>query len=116
MSRIRQWTLIASLKGSTIHRYDLYVQETDKTYQDIRPNLGLIDIQGRYCVRNIGNEPKITTDGLIRVQAETTTSRGFLPFFPIDVPIRIDGPLHCRLTLTDTEEHSVSQDFELREV
>ncbi len=103
-------------KGTTIQRYDLYIRETDKTYQNIRPNLGLIDIQGRHCVRNIGNEPKITADGLIRVQAETMSPRGFLPFFPLDAPILITGPVHCRLTVTDTGGNSMSQDFELREV
>src|SRR6266481_4734500 len=103
-------------KGTTIQRYDLYIRESDKTYQNIRPNLGLIDIQGRHCVRNIGNEPKITTDGLIRVQAETMSPRGFLPFFPLDAPILTTGPVHCRLTVTDTGGNSMSQDFELREV
>ena len=103
-------------KGATVQRYDLYIRETDKTYQNIRPNLGLIDIQGRYCVRSIGNEPKVTTDGLIRVQAETTSPRGFLPFFPLDAPILVTGPVHCRLTVTDTDGNSTSQEFELREV
>ncbi len=103
-------------KGTTIHRYDLYVQETDKTYQDIKPNLGFIDIQGRHCVRNIRDEPKVTTDGLIRVQPETTTSRGFLPFFPLDAPILITQPVHCRLTVIDMDGNSASQEFELREV
>ncbi len=103
-------------KGATVQRYDLYVRETDKTYQNIRPNLGLIDIQGRHCVRNIGNEPKVTTDSLIRVQAESMSPRGFLPFFPLDAPILITGPVHCRLTVTDTDGNSTSQEFELREV
>jgi hypothetical protein len=103
-------------RGTTIHRYDLYVHETDKTYQDIRPNLGFIEIQGRYCVRSIRDEPKITTDGLVRVQPETTTSRGFLPFFPLEAPVQITGPVHCRLTVTDMDGNSTSQEFELREV
>jgi diguanylate cyclase (GGDEF)-like protein len=103
-------------KGATVQRYDLYVQETAKTYQNIRPNLSFIDIQGRHNIRNIGSEPKITTDGLIRVQPDTTTARGFLPFYPLDAPISIDGPVHCRLTFTDTDGNSTSQEFELREV
>jgi len=103
-------------KGSTISRYDLYVSETDKTYEKIRPNLVYINLQGRYCVRDISNEPKITKDGLIRLEPETVSPRGFLPFFPLDAPTRISGPLHCRLTLTDTDGHLASQDFQLREV
>src|SRR5260370_13736410 len=103
-------------KGLTIQRYDLYIRETDKTYHNIRPDFGLIDIQGRHCVRNIGNEPRITTDGLIRVPAETMSPRGFLPFFPLAAPTLITGPVHCRLTVTDTNENPTSQEFELREV
>jgi hypothetical protein len=103
-------------KGRTIHRYSLYIGETDKTYPNIRPNLELIDIRGRHCVRNIGNEPKITRDGLIRVPPDTTSERGFLPFFPVDAPTLITGPVHCRLTVTDTDDESESQEFELREV
>jgi TIR domain-containing protein len=103
-------------KGSTIVRYDIYVREADKTFENIRPNLSLLDIRGRFCVRNIGNETRITTDGLIRIQPDTTTIRGFLPFFPLAAPIRVDGTLHCRLTMTDTDGNSVSQEFELHEV
>jgi len=103
-------------KGATIQRYDLYVHETHKTYQDIPPNLGMLNIQGRHCLRHIGNESRITSDGLIRLQPETMTPRGFLPFFPLDAPILVNGPVHCRLTLTDTDGDSVSREFELREV
>lgn len=102
-------------RGATVQRYDLYVRETDKTYENIRPNLSFIDVQGRRCVRNIGGEPRVTTDGIIRVQADTTTPRGFLPFYPVDAPISIEGPVHCRLTVTDTDGNSTSHEFELRE-
>jgi len=42
--------------------------------------------------------------------------RGFLPFFPLEAPTLVTGPVHCRLTVTDTNENSTSQEFELREV
>ncbi len=103
-------------RGATVQRYDLYIRENDKTYANIRPNLGFIDIQGRRCVRNISGEPRVTTDGIIRVQADMTTPRGFLPFYPLDAPISIEGPIHCRLTVTDTDGNSTAQEFELREV
>jgi TIR domain len=103
-------------KGKTVHRYNLHIRETHKTYPNIHPNLDLVDIRGRHCVRDIGNEPRVTRDGLIRVPADTTCERGFLPFFPLDAPIQISGPVHCTLTVTDTNDESVSQDFELHEV
>src|SRR3974377_2073852 len=84
-------------RGSTINRYDLYIAETGKTYEKIQPNLVYIHLQGRHCVRAISTEQKITKNALIRLEPETVSPRGFLPFFPVDAPTRVSGSVHCKL-------------------
>lgn len=103
-------------KGLAIDKYELLITETNQLCEEIKPNLSFIWLQGRYCVRDITSEPKITTDGLIRVPAGSISLRGFLPFYPLQTPPRIDGKLHCRLTVHTTDKQTASQLFELSEV
>jgi hypothetical protein len=71
----------------------------------------------------------LSRTGNIGIEAESATDHGVLVFFIpnlnfqqfTDAGLRMQseerkfGTLHCRLTLTDTTESSVTQEFELQE-
>lgn len=116
------------LRHSTVNNYEIEIMEFKKKFSGVRPIEGQCAFQGRgaqHCL----NPATISRTGNIAIEPEKTTDRGILRFIVSDtllqnlkgVGLQMDPgtrkfpPLHCRLTLTDTEGWSASQLFVLNE-
>lgn len=116
-------------KNSTIDRYEVEIVELQMSRPNLRPKEGQNMIQGRHCQFALLPASVLSTTGAVRIGAETATNRGILLFFVPEVGLqqfvnaglhmngeqRKFGALTCRLTLTDTSQSSVTQEFQLRE-
>ncbi len=116
-------------RNSSVNCYQVEIVELRRSFADIRPREGLSSVQGRHCVQGLNSAGALSSTGVIRIAAESTTDHGTLFFSVSDVSLEMfaaeglhmRGPerkfpdLHCRLTLTDTTGSSATAEFELHE-
>lgn len=118
-------------RNAVIQEFQVEITELHQTFPDLKPVEGLQTMPGRYGVQGINPNSILSTTGLIKINAEDTTNRGSLIFFLREVSLQVFAAnglrmmmgnqrkfpsLHCRLTLTDTNQSSAFADFELPEV
>lgn len=115
-------------RNSTVNNYQVEIVELRQALPNLQPVEGHHNIQGRHCQYGMPLNI-LSRNGVIRVDAESATDHGALVFsFPglnlqqfADAGMRMQGeerrfgPLHGRLTLTDTTNSSAMLEFELRE-
>jgi hypothetical protein len=116
-------------RNSIVNSYQIEIDELHHTFENLQPVEGRNGIQGRHCQHGMQPARVLSRTGNIGIEAESATDHGVLVFFIpnlnlqqfMDAGLRMQGEerrfgtLHCRLTLTDTTESSVTQEFELQE-
>jgi len=103
------------LRHSSIVRCDLVVSETGKSYMNIKLRF-LRGIHGRKAYHGLDQNRYLMSQGVIAVEPTKMLPAGILPFYVKEVPGQDCSRIHCKLTLTDTEENSATHEFELPEV
>jgi len=100
-------------RNSTINHYDLENLKIGKQYPDIKPQ-ALPRIKSREgAIVSFGKPQWLMSGEFVRVPAEGLTGPGILAFLVKDPVPEHAGPIHCRLTVTDTEGNNAFHDFEL---
>jgi len=115
-------------RNSTVNDYQVEIVELGQAFPNLRPVEAQNLIPSRYA--NHGAPARVlSTTGNIRIDAESATDRGILLLFVPGLNIeqfakagsrmegddRRFGPLHCRLTVTDTMGGTAAGEFELSE-
>jgi hypothetical protein len=99
-------------RNSTINRYDLEIREMGK-YENLKPRAGGVVMGVR--ADHAQSQPFLMSADYIGVEQEKMTPRGFLPLLVTAPPPKQRGPLHCTLTISDTEGNSALHEFILHE-
>ena len=117
-------------KNSIIDNYQVEIAELHRSFPGLRPLEGpSILVRGRHCQHALAPGQILNSTGTIHVDAENATKHGILLFSVpgvdleqfVKVGLRMEGEarkfgtLHCRLTLTDTAQSSVTQEFHMYE-
>jgi hypothetical protein len=116
-------------RNSAVDKYKMWIQEFDSEFNIIVPIQVNGLVPGRHCQYSIGNEKYLNEANLIKIPADDSTNVGCLWFYLPELTLemfanaglRMQGPerrfgnLHCRLTVTDSNEVSASEDFECHE-
>jgi len=116
-------------RNSAVDRYKVWIQEFDREFNGIVPIQVRGLVPGRHCQHAVGNEKYLNEANLIRIPPDDSTSVGCLWFcLPeltlemfVNAGLRMQGEerrfsnLHCRLTVTDSNGISASEDFECHE-
>jgi hypothetical protein len=100
-------------RHSNINRYDLDIPQMGK-FENLIPVENRIMLIQAVGFNYSPAQPYLMMNGFIAVEAEKMTTLAYLPF-QVPAPPPASGPLHCVLTLTDTEGNSASHKFVLRE-
>jgi len=115
-------------QDSTVSSYRVEVSELNQAFSNLEPMEGHIMVRGRHAQMVLHPNGLSVTQN-VRIPAENSTNRGTLIFFIpglnmqpfVDSGLKMQGeerrfgPLHWRLTLTDTMGSSASCDFVLQE-
>jgi hypothetical protein len=116
-------------RDSTVDNYQVEIVELGQRLPNLRPMEGQNGVQGRHCYHNFHPARILSEARSIRIRGENATNYGVLLFFVPDLNLdqfahaglqmhgeeRRFGPLHCRLTLTDTMQSSATAEFVLDE-
>lgn len=116
-------------RNSAVDKYKIWIQEFDREFNGIVPIQVMGLVPGRHCQHGVGNEKYLNEANLIKITADDSTSVGCLWFYLpeltlemfVNAGLRMQGPerrfgnLHCRLTVTDSNGISASEDFECHE-
>ena len=115
-------------RNSTVNGYQVEIIELGQAFPNLRP----VEAQNLIISRYANHAPParvLTATGNIRIEAESATDRGVLPLFVPGLDMlqftkagiqperesRRYGPIHCRLTVTDTMGATAAGEFELSE-
>jgi hypothetical protein len=115
-------------RNSTVDKYEIRIQEFDREFNGITP-IRVNNVQGRHCGHAVAGQECLNEGNLIRIPPDGSTNTACLWFLLpeltlemfANVGLQMHGPerrfsnLHCRLTLTDSNGISTSEDFELSE-
>jgi len=113
-------------RNSAVDKYKIWIQEFDSEFNGIVPIQVRVLVPGRHCQHGVGNEKYLNEANLIKIPADDSTGVGCLWFYLpeltlemfVNAGLRMQGPqhrfgnLHCRLTVTDSNGISASEDFE----
>jgi hypothetical protein len=116
-------------RNSAVDKYKIWIQEFDKEFDGVVPKQVFGLVPGRHCQHGVGNEKYLNEANLIKIPPDNSTSVGCLWFYLpeltlemfVSAGLRMQGPdrhfgnLHCRLTITDSNGVSASEDFECSE-
>ena len=116
-------------RNSAVDKYKIWIQEFDSEFNGIVPIQVRVLVPGRHCQHGVGNEKYLNEANLIKIPADDSTGVGCLWFYLpeltlemfVNAGLRMQGPqhrfgnLHCRLTVTDSNGISASEDFECYE-
>jgi hypothetical protein len=111
-------------RNSTVGKYKICVKEFNREFDAIAPML-VNHVQGRHCQHALAPQNCLNETNLVRIPANDSTNVGSLWFWVPDLSLetflnaglRMQGPerrfgnLHCRLTVTDSNGISASEDF-----
>lgn len=115
-------------RNSTVAQYKICIQDFNREFAEIAPTL-VNNVQGRHCQHALAPQNNLNETNLVRIPANDSTNVGSLWFFLPELTLemfanaglRMQGPerrfgnLHCRLTITDSNGISASEDFECHE-
>ena len=116
-------------RNSAVDRYKVWIQEFDREFNGIVPIQVRGLVPGRHCQHAVGSEKYLNEANLIKIPPDDSTSVGCLWFYLpeltlemfVNAGLRMQGEehrfsnLHCRLTVTDSNGISASEDFECHE-
>jgi hypothetical protein len=116
-------------KNSIVSRFRIEIKELGRDLTDLLPQEGRSGVQGRHCQFGLNPQTGLSETNILQVPPESSTREGTLAFFVPGLNLdtfsaaglrmsgeqRYFGPLHCRLTLTDSSGATASADFELPE-
>jgi len=116
-------------RNSAVDKYKIWIEELDREFDGIAPIQVFGLVPGRHCQHGVGNEKYLNEANLIKIPPDDSTRVGclwfFLPELTLDMfvnaELRMQEPdrhfsnLHCRLTVTDSNGISASEDFECHE-
>jgi hypothetical protein len=116
-------------RNSAVDKYKIWIQELDREFNGIVPIQERGLVPGRHRQHGVGNEKYLNEANLIKIPGDDSTSVGCLWFYLpeltlemfVNAGLRMQGPqhrfgnLHCRLTVTDSNGISASEDFECYE-
>jgi len=116
-------------RNSTVDKYKIWIREFDREFDGISPIQVPSLVQGRFCQHGIGNEKYLNEANLIKIPPDDSTKMGCLWFFLPELTLEMfgnaglqtQGPenrfgnLNCRLTVTDSNGISASENFECHE-
>ena len=119
----------AGKRNSTVNSFEVEVVELGQTFRNLTPEERRNSVQGRHCGHGLDTRSVLSETGVVRIPAESTTNQGTLLFRVSGVNLemfvnrglrmtgqeRKFGPLHCRLTMTDTARSTTAGEFELHE-
>lgn len=116
-------------RNSAVDKYKIWIQEFDRDFDGIVPKQPFGLVPGRHCQHGVGNEKYLNEASLIKIPPDNSTDVGCLWFYLpeltlemfVNAGLQMRGPerrfsnLHCRLTVTDSNGISASEDFECHE-
>jgi len=116
-------------RNSEVDKYKIWIQEFDREFNGIAPIQVWGLVPGRHCQHGVGNQKYLNEANLIKIPPDDSTGVGCLWFYLpeltlemfVNAGLRMQGPqhrfgnLHCRLTVTDSNGISASEDFECHE-
>ena len=96
-------------RHSSISRYDLSIPGA-ANYADLKPTTNPYSLIPGIHANYTPSQPYLTKDGYIGIEAEKMSPSGYLCFRVPALP-PASAPLHCVLTIRDTEGNIASHDF-----
>jgi hypothetical protein len=99
-------------RPSIIRRFDLYLRETGRTYENIHPERRQY-VQTRSAQHGLRQDWILTTGDVINVSAHGCCTGVLLFYFDL-APTYEPQEVHCTLTLIDTEGVRATHDFVVR--